>query len=77
MRRYKCFAVAKHLAQGGFIPTEHIKSPKGESGKTAGTQNKNSHPKMGVFVLERVTRLELASAPRENFVFVGAPHLRI
>ena len=39
--------------------------------------NKSKRPILsdGSFLLERVTRLELASAPHKSFAFVGAPHL--
>ena len=41
----------------------------------AETQNKKDCFSAVLFVLERVTRLELASAPHKSFAFAGAPHL--
>ena len=40
VERHKRFAPGKTLAQGGFIPPEQVKSPKGEATTGSGTQTK-------------------------------------
>ena len=53
------------------------KIPKGGAARRAAEPKTKGQPFGCPFVLEQVTRLELAIAPHKSTAFVGTPHLLI